>query len=514
MRECLLSVFTKLQGKIGHLFRFYRCFLSNDIELAIPFMSSKGNEVGEIEVQIPAWLQHSLFQSLLVSFPLRTINYGISNNVPKASKLLLDVITYVYECSEQEASRISVRVVADNPDETQPEVPVFNTLMVLLGFDCILVRCKPVQGTDVSTGVVRASPFYTRIISQVSTGDKEIGLRYRDMLLSILEWFIRLDHENQSKSLLVNICVQLVEAAFNCTGRHKEVFEYLIQDFIEALINTEETQFESQCGNEINPCKSPDVTEVMKCECAHSTDLIMQNSSYSLHISMLPMLRSVPADQYLPRLLFERFLDQHKRNVLWLTMFEPLKHIFENEYTIYENLENHGVSFWGSLLERNIDKIALPFDDVQDCDNGWSWAAYDFWPVLSREEKVYFTSANNIGNSSRQFRTDMMRMKREGSRRRPNKFVANPFYYSSLRSFMERANLPKSVINGYTNRFLNLCTVDLVVERFGVFAVKQPEWNRICKIWNTSSVEIYNLETFQVNSDVLIDHLRKCGVSM
>ena len=83
----------------------------------------------------------------------------------------------------------------------------------------------------------------------------------------------------------MNLLLQMLEACFNCVGRHKEVFEYGLYDLLEA----EEGEAEG------------------------SRRLILDHAA--------------------------AFLDKHKRNALHAAFLSPLKFLFQDIYEVFENLD-------------------------------------------------------------------------------------------------------------------------------------------------------------------------------
>merc|ERR1712137_485808 len=77
------------------------------------------------------------------------------------------------------------------------------------------------------------------------------------------------------------------------------------------------------------------------------------------------------------------FLDRHKINALQAAIISPLKFLFQNMYTVYENLDNHGASFWGSMLTfAFFEGLELPLENIVKIDTGWSWGCVDFLPQM------------------------------------------------------------------------------------------------------------------------------------
>jgi len=90
-----------------------------------------------------------------------------------------------------------------------------------------------------------------------------------------------------------------------------------------------------------------------------------------------------------------RFLDEFKRDALTCAFISPLKYIYRNSPETLDNLESHGRSFWASLMEA-MTGIQMPYEDISAMDSGWAWAARDFLKIMLKYPQLDFTVRNVI----------------------------------------------------------------------------------------------------------------------
>lgn len=236
------------------------------------------------------------------------------------------------------APKVRTTVFADNSAEHQFNVPVYATLLCawgVPGFEQDVVKCKPIPGTDVHRGHATPSAFWSRRFAL----DDGPGVAYRDIMHQLLHWFVSLPDDDARKQWLVNMILQLHEACYNCIGRHKEVFEYCVHDLIDAETLPQEQRGESDA----------DVLAAKRVVYRHAA----------------------------------RCLDKHKRNALHAAMLSPLKFIFQKQYSVFENLDSHGASFWVSMMtDAFFHGLDMPFESIVRCDTGWRWGAVEFLPLM------------------------------------------------------------------------------------------------------------------------------------
>jgi len=387
------------------------------------------------------WLVNSYFRDFLTSFPIRSFTQE------ERVDILTKAIAFAYLCAEEDVPGRRVTTFSDNIEETQFNVPILQTILVTLDIDStLIVRCKPIRGTDVSFGMVQKSEFYSRKLK---------GGTYGDLVIGILDWYVKLAEDDPNKQLLTNHVLQLHEACFNCIGRHKEVLEYLIQDTMLAMQPT--------------------------------LDISRPNSGNGLFIT-----------------LFRRFLDRMKIMVLDLTIINPLKYIFRDKYSVYENLDNHGRSFWSAIAERT--GIAMPYDDIQDVDTGWSWGAYNFWNSLPPEAQIIYTDPNNIGKNW----TDLCKNLPPLTGYPP---FFGSFYGVTLSQFM--LLIPRSQAAPYERRFSELLSTGNVLHRFCLFLVQLPEWKEVEQFFGTIKQEdLVDPDTAETQPETVRRMLRQCGIDL
>ena len=316
-------------------------------------------------------------------------------------------IAFCYHVTSEWAPHVRVTVYADNSSEHQLNVPVLSTLLSCLGepgSDSEAVVCKPVPGTDVSDGLVKPSVFWTRKVAS------DPRIHFRSLAHSYLKWFVDLDDADSRKQLLVNILLQMHEACYNCVGRHKEVFEFCIYD----LMSAEQMQ-------------KPSATPSKACQ-----NIIFQHAA--------------------------RFLDQHKRNAVHAAFLSPLKYLFQHFYEVYENLDSHGSSFWVAMLSVFYPELDMPFERIEQLDNGWGWAALDFLPSMSTGPESTalerFSDPENLGRDWRSLTFDVPPRKPLQPRRfRYLPLTAGPRGFAEALSRMQSRDCVRRQFVQYANRF-------------------------------------------------------------
>eukprot|EP00929_Paragymnodinium_shiwhaense_P009550 TRINITY_DN113765_c0_g1_i1.p1 TRINITY_DN113765_c0_g1~~TRINITY_DN113765_c0_g1_i1.p1 ORF type:complete len:490 (-),score=83.07 TRINITY_DN113765_c0_g1_i1:126-1595(-) len=270
-------------------------------------------------------------------------------------------ISFCYGGDLDWAPHVRVTVYAEHPTEIQTNMPVYSTLLRawgVPGFEEATIACKPVVGTDVQGGQVITNAFWQQ---WVDCGENKV--LYRSMAHQMLFWFINLADVDPRKQMLVNLLLQLHEACFNCIGRHREVFEYCIHDFIEA-----------------RDLEGP--------------ALIVGDEHPSAGLGL--------AGTYQIRRFAEMFLDRHKKNALHAAFISPLKYLYQYEYDVFENLDSHGVAFWVAMLTGAFfPDLQMPFETIVGMDPGWTWGSVDFLPMMrhgdARLALERFTAIEHLG---------------------------------------------------------------------------------------------------------------------
>ena len=130
--------------------------------------------------------------------------------------LLERCIAYVYSVPLREASGLKADIASENPMESQTSVPILTTILKGVGhrkYRSAFIPARAIPGTDVRDGHVTVSRFYK----------PPAGVPRAQCMATVLQAFVELPDEDPRKVRLVNILMQLQEAFFNCSGRHKEV---------------------------------------------------------------------------------------------------------------------------------------------------------------------------------------------------------------------------------------------------------------------------------------------------
>jgi hypothetical protein len=348
-------------------------------------------------------------------------------------------IVFCYGGTPEWAPHVRVTVYADNPSEHQSNVPVYGTLLrgwAVPGFEAMDVPCKPIPGTDVRDGRVVANPFWSR---QVPAGVSGKSVPCRALIHQLLHWFLLLDDADLRKQLLVNIMLQLHEACFNCIGRHKEVFEYCVYDLIEA-------------------------------EASGSTPTVERVDG----------LAAASRAQSVVRHFAAWFLDRHKRNALHGACISPMKFLYQDQYTIYENLDSHGASFWvGVLCGGFFEGLEMPFEAIVELDTGWTWGAMDFLPPLQRgcqEALDRFAAIDTLGRDWRLLASGL----RPGSQR-PRRLPGVSPYEGGFKHAIYEARTPRTTLRKalepYAQRFAALLTLPVLLRCCGLALVSSARWD-------------------------------------
>jgi len=367
---------------------------------------------------------------------------------------LRDAIDFCYGGGRDWAPHVRVTVYADNPVEHQSNVPVYSTLLCtwgVPGFEKEEVRCKPVEGTDVRSGRVTVSAFWSR---RVLVRGRPV--LYRGLIHQLLHRFLILPDGDKRRQLLVNIILQLHEACYNCIGRHKEVFEYCIYDLIEAEAGEEPWPDAKQLAGYIGgDTAAPAAPVADPMESARAT--------VRRHAAM--------------------FLDKHKRNALGAACLSPLKFLFQRCYEVFENIDSHGASFWASMLTiAFFPGLEMPFESIVELDTGWTWGAVHFLEQMrdgdARVALERFSAPENIGQDWRSLSVGL-RPPRASRQRLPGLPFA--FGEEGFRTALAEAKRPKSklrlALRPYAERFARMMARDVLLHHCTLAAVSSVTWD-------------------------------------
>jgi len=385
--------------------------------------------------RIPTSIRSSLYTQRV-----QTLAHDAAQDPPAETleMTLRRCIVFCYGGTPEWAPHVRVTVFADNPSEHQFNVPVYGTLLrgwAVRGFETTDVPCKPIPGTDVSDGRIVANPFWSR---QVPTGVSGKSVPCRALIHQLLHRFLLLDDADPRKQLLVNIMLQLHEACFNCIGRHKEVFEYCVYDLIEA--------------EESSPT-------------AERVDGLVAASSRAHSV-----VRHFAA----------WFLDRHKRNALHGACISPLKFLFQDQYTIYENLDSHGASFWvGVLCGGFFEGLEMPFEAIVELDTGWTWGAVDFLPVMRQgcqEALDRFAAIDTLGRDWRLLSSDL-RPGRQRPRRLPGLYPYEGGFVHAIQEARTSRTPLRKALEPYAQRFAELLTPPVLLRCCGLALVSSARWD-------------------------------------
>mmetsp|Transcript_55653 Transcript_55653/g.120206 ORF Transcript_55653/g.120206 Transcript_55653/m.120206 type:complete len:492 (+) Transcript_55653:93-1568(+) len=378
------------------------------------------------------------------------------------SETLRHCIDFCYGGGFDWAPYVRTTVFADNPVETQMNVPVYGTLLRawgIPGFETTTVTCKAVPGTDVQYGRIEASPFWSRSIR--ANGKR---VYYRQLIQPLLRWFLDLAVDDPRKQLLINIILQLHEACFNCIGRHKEVFEYCVYDLIESEAAAESVEADGTADSSVKSTEAP--AESVEVEASEGS------SQKSMEAARRGVCRYA-----------SQFLDRHKRNALQAAVLAPLKFLFQRQYQVFENLDSHGASFWTAVFcEVFFPGLEMPFESIVALDTGWSWGAVDFLQYMaqgdSQEALRRLSDPDNLGLDWRQLTRGLDA---------PRSTWRAPFpgqkTFASFPSSLEEAKKPRSLLRQslrpYAKRFEALMTRQVLLKRFALAAVTSVAWDTV-----------------------------------
>eukprot|EP00927_Polykrikos_kofoidii_P079045 TRINITY_DN75839_c0_g1_i1.p1 TRINITY_DN75839_c0_g1~~TRINITY_DN75839_c0_g1_i1.p1 ORF type:complete len:492 (+),score=62.11 TRINITY_DN75839_c0_g1_i1:226-1701(+) len=366
-------------------------------------------------------------------------------------------IAFCYGGGREWAPHVRVQVYADNPIENQSNVPVYLTLLQtwgVSGFNNVTVKCQPIPGTDVQDGYVRRSLFWQRKAVPINGSHSVKTIYYRDVIHQLLDWFIGLPDDDCRKQLLVNMLLQLHEACFNCVGRHKEVFEYCIHDFIDAQGDEETNVLASSPSPQYPSSVHPQVSPALEGPC-----------------SVIRRFASI-------------YLDRHKRDALHGAILSPLKFLFQENYEVFENMDSHGASFWvGALSSAFFPRLEMPFEKIVELDKGWSWAAVDFLRVMTHGDALkaleLFGAVENLGSDWRSLSRGLV-----PPTRKPGCLpcvVSASIAGDGFTTFVSKARVRNSrlrqALAPYAVRFGSLLTQSVLLRRFTLAAVSSVAWD-------------------------------------
>jgi len=396
------------------------------------------------EGSLPAALLPSLYQSRV----RRLASEAVQSPPPEPLETTLRrVIAVCYQVQPDWAPHVRVTAWADNPAEHQMNAPVYDTLLVVWGepgFEDKEVRCTPVMGTDVMSGRVKVSSFWSRMLPVEGK-----QLPFRALIHQLLYWFVCLEDGDTRKQLLVNMLLQLHEAAYNCIGRHKEVFEYCVYDLADA-------EAEGAAAAETH-------AEAAK------VDIPSSHPSLPLENARKAVCRF--ACQY---------VDWHKRAALHSAFLSPLKFLFQDQYEVFENLDSHGASFWVAVLtESFFPGLEMPFEAIIDLDLGWSWGARHFLPCLesgsahNQKALAVISEPENLGADWRRLTAGL-----RPSGREPGRLPGMPFQFQrALRAAAQPGNALRRALEPYAFRFTDFMALSLMLRKGALRASLSERWD-------------------------------------
>eukprot|EP00747_Dinoflagellata_sp_TGD_P178705 gnl/TRDRNA2_/TRDRNA2_28140_c0_seq1.p1 gnl/TRDRNA2_/TRDRNA2_28140_c0~~gnl/TRDRNA2_/TRDRNA2_28140_c0_seq1.p1 ORF type:complete len:502 (-),score=82.36 gnl/TRDRNA2_/TRDRNA2_28140_c0_seq1:69-1574(-) len=353
-------------------------------------------------------------------------------------------IAFCYGVTEEWAPHVRTTVFADNPTEHQSNVLVYGALLCAWGepsFRSLRVECRPIPATDVRHGVVTESPFWVRSV----TVPGKCQVSYRALMHQLLFWFARLSDKDPRKQLLVNILLQLHEACFNCIGRHKEVFEYCVYDLMDA---------EAQ---------------------AVVADASDEQASPSSGLSL-----GTEGARQVVRRMAARFLDRHKYIALHAAILEPLKFVVQQQYSIFENIDSHGASFWVAALTVFFPGLQMPFESIVGLDTGWRWAAVDFLRMMCEgDAQVALERCSAEENLGRDWRslTRGLSPPRVRLLELPLPYGGPDGFPTALAEMRKPSSQLRKAMLPYAARFSTLLEQPLLLRRCALAAVGSAAWD-------------------------------------
>eukprot|EP00754_Rhynchopus_humris_P018558 Rhum_TRINITY_DN14605_c7_g1::Rhum_TRINITY_DN14605_c7_g1_i3::g.103756::m.103756 len=298
--------------------------------------------------------------------------------VPYTSAVFLAAIRRVYDVANDAAAAVlRADIVADNPDETQTQVPVFDSLCVSVLRERRVVQVTPVPGTDVDAGFVTPSAFYAQRMlvphgartkrdadsppTSPTKAKRRVHVSYAQALLHVMGTMLEALQEWEASGCqgddpcprFTDYFLQVLEACFNCVGRHKEAFEHIVRGYIEMR------QREADCASAIERDAASEKTGAVK-----------------MH--------------------FGAWLDAYKIHALRAAVIDPLLFLLRHRYDVWENIESHGMSFWSTIVEAALD-IPMPLERLGSLDTGWGWGARFVDDDKELHAEVLRRCAENVG---------------------------------------------------------------------------------------------------------------------
>ena len=299
---------------------------------------------------------------------------------PCTSAVFLAAIRRVYNVADDAAAAaLRADVVADNPDETQTQVPVFDSLCVSVLRERRVVQVTPVPGTDVDAGYVTPSTFYAQRMlvphgartkrdadsppTSPTKAKRRVHVSYAQALLHVMGAMLEALQEWEASGCegadpcprFTDYFLQVLEACFNCVGRHKEAFELIVRGYIE-------------------------MRQRQRDGAACSDSTLQANAVATRHV----------------RLHFGAWLDAYKIHALRAAVIDPLLFLLRHRYDVWENIESHGMSFWSTIVEAALD-IPMPLERLGSLDTGWGWGARFVDDEKDLHAEVLRRCAENVG---------------------------------------------------------------------------------------------------------------------
>eukprot|EP00754_Rhynchopus_humris_P018561 Rhum_TRINITY_DN14605_c7_g1::Rhum_TRINITY_DN14605_c7_g1_i5::g.103766::m.103766 len=425
--------------------------------------------------------------------------------VPYTSAVFLAAIRRVYDVANDAAAAVlRADIVADNPDETQTQVPVFDSLCVSVLRERRVVQVTPVPGTDVDAGFVTPSAFYAQRMlvphgartkrdadsppTSPTKAKRRVHVSYAQALLHVMGTMLEALQEWEASGCqgddpcprFTDYFLQVLEACFNCVGRHKEAFEHIVRGYIEMR------QREADCASAIERDAASEKTGAVK-----------------MH--------------------FGAWLDAYKIHALRAAVIDPLLFLLRHRYDVWENIESHGMSFWSTIVEAALD-IPMPLERLGSLDTGWGWGARFVDDDKELHAEVLRRCAENVGVGWRSALRGLKAPRKGADVPKLLKMNNLPvdIYFEDMPEFVDylsEQRLPTQILEKLAStlqRFAAHLSAERIAKRFTLHLINRLDTMPPCvqALQPTQYLDATDPEDVQYDMDGLFSMLASVGVPL
>ena len=412
---------------------------------------------------------------------------GAEASAQWADDILLRAIERVYELprdsAHDSARKLHAALRADNPEEDQEDFHVFGMLAVTVLNRPLTVRVpNDIAGTDTYDGHAAFSLFYRRRLHGGGACTYAQALLHvmGAMLEALQEWEASGCEGADPCPRFTDYFLQVLEACFNCVGRHKEAFELIVRGYIE---------MRQGVTDRVSATERDAVSE--------------KTGAVKMH--------------------FSAWLDAYKIHALRAAVIDPLLFLLRHRYDVWENIESHGMSFWSTIVEAALD-IPMPLERLGSLDTGWGWGARFVDDEKDLHAEVLRRCAENVGVGWRSALRGLKAPRKGADVPKLLKMNNLPvdIYFEDMPEFVDylsEQRLPSQILEKLAStlqRFAAHLSAERIAKRFTLHLINRSDSLPPCvqALQPTQYLDATDPEDVQYDMDGLFSMLASVGVPL